>query len=635
MKISRTWLQTFFEAPLPSSAELESLLTFHSSEIEEVITVGDDSVLDVKVLPDKSAWLLSHRGVAKEISVITGLPLQHDPFVHPVTLTPTTAQVAIELTTDTCDFYSAAMVTSVTVGSSPAWLVAALAAIGQRSINNVVDATNYVMFDLGQPLHAFDAAKLGQVDGQYQIGVRNARPLETIVSLTGESYTLQTTDAVIVDRTNDGAIGIAGIKGGKTAAVDAGTTSLIIEAAHFDRVAIRASSKQLKLATDASKRYENGVSKAVAPIALAAVVKLLTEIAGGTLVGYQSVGDVTVARTPVTVSIDRIRSVLGLPLTVAEISEILERFRYEYTITDSLLTVTPSFERDDIVIAEDLIEEIGRMYGLDSIVAIPPLPASVTAVNSRHYYAEIVRATLTQLGFNEVFTSSFRSSDVVHIKNALASDKSYLRSRLHVNILESVQKNIPHRDLLGLSAVKVFEIGTVFNEEGEAVHVGLGVQTGTTYKAKMDDALLVEAQTALVNALGTPLSWMGTEEGVSEFSLDEAIIVLPRPRAYAPVAASAVVSYVPFSLYPASSRDIALWVPLTTTHDEVAAVLRATTGPLCVRITLFDTFIKADRTSLAFRLVFQSKETTLEASVVDSQMTAVYAAAAKAGWEVR
>lgn len=636
MKVSRNWLQTFFDTALPAASELEALLTFHSSEIDEVVTVGDDSVLDVKVLPDRAAWLLSHRGVAKEISVITGTPLSRDPFLSPVSLLPVASALVLELDTPTCDYYAAALVTNVAVGPSPEWLKTRLAAIGQRSINNVVDATNYIMFELGQPLHAFDAGKLMQQEGVYRMGVRSAYEGEAIITLTGEAYTLTSGEAIIVDQSTDTPIGIAGIKGGKVAAVDVTTTSLVIEAAHFDRVMIRNSTKRLRLATDASKRYENGISKGVAPIALEAIVALILDVAGGELVGYQVAGEAVVVRAAVTVPLARINSILGLTLTDTDLKTIFNNFGYEYSLGKEALTVVPPFERDDLVIAEDVIEEIGRMYGLDQIVSVPPIPQPVAAFNARHYFAETVRTTLTSLGFSEIYTSSFRSKDVVHIKNALASDKSYLRSSLHENIREAVSKNVPHRDLLGLSAIKVFEIGTVFGSESEAVHVGLGVQSGTSYKAKLDDPLLAAAQGAVALALGTPLSWLKTESGISELSLDDTVAGLPRPIAYVNTASTATVSpYQPFSLYPSVTRDIAVWVPVATTAGEVESLLLASAGSLCVRVTLFDTFIKDDKTSLGFRLVFQAKEKTLAASEVDEHMNAVYAAAAKAGWEAR
>ena len=275
------------------------------------------------------------------------------------------------------------------------------------------------------------------------------------------------------------------------------------------------------------------------------------------------------------------------------------------------------------------------MYGLDQIVAIAPPLLPVTAYNARHYYAEVVRSTLIDLGWSEIFTSSFRNQDEVRIKNALASDKGYLRSSLHENLVEAIQKNIPHRDLLGLSAVKIFEIGTVFSTETESVHVGLGVQTGTVYKSKLDDVLLTQAQDALAVALGTPLVWLQTKEGVSDFSLDDTVVLLTPPTTYKEVLPRLVTSFTPFSLFPASSRDVAFWAPTTTTHTEVESLVRSAAGSLCVRVTPFDTFIKDDRTSFAFRLVFQSKEKTLDGSDVDEQMALVHEAVTGAGFEVR
>ena len=207
MKVSYRWLQTYFKEPLPPVHELEALLTFHSCEIDEVITVGDDFVLDVKVLPDKSAWLLSHRGVAKEIATIIGIQLIADPLRQSITEFPTLVNLQIKVNSTTCDYYSAALIDGVRVGPSPEWLKDSLTAIGQRSINNVVDATNYVMFGLGQPLHAFDAAKLGQSpEGGYAITVRNAKEGETITVLTGETYTLLPHETLIIDATTDTAI---------------------------------------------------------------------------------------------------------------------------------------------------------------------------------------------------------------------------------------------------------------------------------------------------------------------------------------------------------------------------------------------------------------------------------------------
>ncbi len=630
MKFSYNWLGSLLEKPLPPVAELGDLITFHSAEIEELIAVDGDTVLDVKILPDKSAWLMSHRGLAKEIAVITKNTLKADPFLSRVTLGED-PKIKIELASRACDFYSAALITGVKVGPSPDWLKEKLVALGQRSINNIVDATNYVMFGLGQPLHAFDADKLSG----HHILVRNARSGEKITTLTGEEYELSSDDTLIIDGVSDTPVGIAGVKGGKVAAVDAGTTNILLESAHFDRFAVRKTAKTLKLQTDASKRYENGISRAIAPIALNQAIALILEVAGGTTEVVTAVGDSTVERKSVTASLFEINSLLGVTLSIGEVEDILKRFGYEYTIEADSVTVVPPFERDDLVIPEDIVEEIGRIYGLAHIVSVPPTVGVVAEINVRHYYSEKIRETLMALGFSEVYTSSFRVKDVVKLENALATDKGFLRSSLVENLREARTLNIPHRDLLGLSAVKIFEIGTVFGLEKEEFRVGLAVQSGTAYKAKIDDPLLEEALIALSATLQVAPTILSQTEGIAEFSLDDLLPKLAAVTAYEETKRLPRISYQAFSLYPAVSRDIAMWVDGAVLAPDITFVLTESAGPLCVRVTHVDTFSKEGKTSFAFRLVFQSSAKTLTDIEVQAIIADVYKTVANKGWEVR
>ncbi len=635
MKFSYNWLQTYFAEPLPTPAELAEEITFHSSEIEEIIKLSHDTLLDVKVLPDKSPWLMSHRGLAKEISIILDKPLRKDSFQETVPV-KNSAKISVIRTSSTCDFYAAALLEGVKVGPSPAWLKAALEAIGQRSINNIVDATNYVMFDLGQPLHAFDAAKLTMAnDGQYVIEIRNAQAGEEITTLTNEKLTLLETDTIITDGVTRQPIGIAGVKGGQLAAVEEGTLNILIESAHFDRVAIRNTAKRLRLQTDAAKRYENGISVGIAPIAFSRVIALIIEVAGGVCTAETFSGDFDVTMPVVSCPLVKINSVLGLKLSETEVNEILNRFGYQYEWVGEVVSVTPPFERDDIAIPEDLIEEIGRVYGLNKVMAIAPVSAIVREFNARHYYAEKIRTALTELGFSEIYTSSFRSKDIVKLENALASDKEYLRSTLTTNLREACERNISHRDLLGLTAVKLFEIGTVFADESEEFRVALVVQTGTAFKEKVDGLLLKEAKEALSSVLGLAPELLYSSDGMIEFSLDDILTKLPSPTEYEMFAKIPENKYQSFSLYPAIARDIAMWVPEVVSEEVIAEALRLAAGSLCVRITHLDTFTKEGRTSYAFRLVFQSKEKTLTDVEVQEYMDAVYQSVKNKGWEVR
>ncbi len=635
MKISYNWLQTFFAEPLPQAGELADALTFHSSEIEEIIDEGSDTVIDIKVLPDKSAWLMNHRGVAKEISVILDRPLAHDPLAPAPLSVPDSDRIAITLEDTRCDHYSAALMTGVKVGPSPEWLQARLRAIGQRPINNVVDAANYVMFEMGQPLHAFDADKLGTVGERYAVGVRSATPDERITTLMGEEVSLSAADMVVVDGTDNSPIAIAGVKGGNRAAVVESTTTLLIEAAHFDRVAVRKTAQRHSLRTDASARYENGVPRAFAPRGLRRVCELLAELTSGTVIARHTVGGGAEERPVVSVSLLKINRVLGLALSLNLVEDILRRLSYDYTVEKDTFTVQPPFERDDLVLPEDLVEEIGRFYGLTHVAATPPAGTLGASINVRHYYAERIRAALTALGFSEVMTSSFREQDVVKLKNALASDKGYLRSALSKNLTEALAKNAPNRDLLGLAAVQLFELGTVFTPEAEYYHLGIAVRSGSEYKAKLDDPLLENAKAAVAAALGASVSWTTSEQGVAECRLSDLLPTLPVHDSYEVSPAPSQKRYASFSLHPAVSRDIALWVPEGTDAADVAAALRAAAGALCVRLTHIDTFSKDGRTSLAFRLVFQATDRTLTGEEVDGCMEALYTLAKKQEWGVR
>lgn len=633
MKVSVNWLQTFFDKPLPPVADLVDALTFHSSEVEEVIEADGDVLIDVSVMPDKSAWMLSHRGVARELATILELPIT-DPLAFAPTLEPAAADVSVSIDTDACDRYIAAVVRGVSVGPSPEWLQRYLAAIGQRSINNVVDLTNYIMFHLGQPLHAFDAGKLGVEGGTYAIGVRTARSGEPITTLTGESYELTDADMVIVDRTNDTPIGIAGVKGGAHAAVDEGTTDIVIESANFDRIAVRKTSQRLKLRTDASARFENGVVPELAAYGIAAAVERITECAGGECGGYVDVFPRPRVAAPVTVSLAKVNSILGLSLTTDDIERTLDRFGYAHTWTAEAVTVVPPFERDDLMIPEDLAEEIGRIHGLAHIPSERPAPVPLGEVNKHFYYTDRIRRTLIAEGFSEIFTSSFRKKDSVQLANALASDKGYLRSDLRANMTDALARNVPNKDLLGLDRIAIFEIGTVFTSDGEHTSLAIGVRTGQQYKPKADDPVLASAIAAVHAVLGTEVVF-ACEQGIAEANLSTVMDALPQPTAYERFEKGEDATYRPFSHYPYITRDVALWVADGTTAADVESVLNTHAGDLRVRTTLFDEFHKDGRTSYAFRLVFQSNETTLTDEEVNAEMERVYDTVRERGWEVR
>jgi phenylalanyl-tRNA synthetase beta chain len=599
MKISRNWLQNFFVETLPETEVLSDALTLHAFEIDGVERIGNDDVLDVKVTPNRGHDCLSHRGIAAEVSAILKLPMssEKDPFAKTPNLSKGTSEVSVTLETPLAHRYIAGIMRGVTVGPSPEWLQTALEALGQRSINNIVDATNLVMFNTGQPLHAFDIAKLKMVDAGVAISVRAARAGEKIVALDGKEYALADSMLVIADGYADAPIGIAGVKGGKASEIDGGTVDILIESANFHGVAVRKAAQALKLRTDASARFEQVLSPELAAYGMQQVVDLITTLAGGEVIGFVDAYPSPQKPTTVSVSHEKINHLLGIELSRTEVTDTFARLGFPYTEEDEVYTVTPPFQRLDLEIPEDLIEEVVRTIGYDRIPAVPLPPAEGPAAMHPHFYAaEKAREALVAHGYSEVFTSVFSEQGERAVANKLGGDRPYLRNSLLLGLESALARNIPHKDLLGIKEVKLFEIGVVWSGGKERMMVGT---ISEKEKAKEEDLLPEVAN----HYASLPLSETGR--------------------------------YEPFSKYPYIVRDIALWVPAGITDGEVRTIIASHAGPLLVGVRLFDTFAKNERISYAFRLIFQSFERTLTDTEVGESMERISDALKAEHFEIR
>lgn len=639
MKVVHSWLQEYVGGTLPSPEEVESLLTFSAFEVEGVEVVAGEEVIDVDVLPNRSSDCLSHRGIARELATILKQPLANDPLQQtPELKVGSKAMVSIE-DSALCARFTTAVITGVKVGPSPSWLKKRLEALGQRSINNVVDATNYVMFAIGQPTHAFDYNKLQKdAEGKVHIAVRSGKVGESLTLLTGEEIESNEDILHLADGVSGMLLDLAGIKGGTAAELTNETTDIVITSGNFNYQKVRTTSQRLKIHTDASQRFQNEPSPALALYGLAETVKLILDLAGGELDGM--VEEYPQKPEPVqsVITTERTNSLLGITLDPKEIEEILQQINAGPTAIDGGFQVTSPWERTDLVLEEDYIEEIGRLYGLQKIESVLPAPQTVTEINTRHYYSEEIRRELTALGFSEVITSSFQKKGKLQLKNALASDKSYVRETLSKNLTSALDKNFSYVDLLGLRGVRLFEIGTVFYEkEGmvcEHVSLAFGVRTKGNGYSQKDDVFLKEAISRLEKFLVVDMSWE-VKDGVAETNLTEVLEKLPVPDTYRKVEKTKDVQFKTISQFPAVARDIALWVGEDVHAETVLQVLEKNAGELCVRITLFDTFTKDGRTSYAFRLVFQSDSRTLTDAEVNTVMEDIYKAVAEQGWEVR
>ncbi len=641
MKVTHDWLQEYVGDKMPSIEKLEELLTFHAFEVDGVETVGKHTVIDVKVLPDRASDSLSHRGIAREIGTLIGEPLAHDPLTADAVLSPTTEKVKVSIANaEHCSRFAYALIENVAVKESPEWLKSRLEALGQRSINNVVDATNYVMLALGQPLHAYDAKTFMPHDGVWHFGVRMSKSGEEVTTLNGDTLTLPDDVALITNAFDDIPVGIAGIKGGKSAEISSETTSIILESAHFDAQVIRKGSQSIKLQTDASKRFENNVSAELVPYALKECAELIMKLAGGVCDGY---GDVYPKKREIETVVVRdaeINGVLGIELTSEVIEGILNRLGFTPVREGDQWRVTPPFERNDITIPEDVIAEVGRVYGYEHVASIVPKALPVREYNARYYYSETIRQFLIEYGFSEVITSSFKKTDVIELQNALASDKRYLRSSLRENISDALTRNFQNVDLLGLTHLQIFEIGTVFtkSEDGADVHehtsLAFGVRGKQSGPSAKDDAHALEIRSALESILGVAIDATPVN-GVIECDINALLTKLPAPTQYEPFRGASEAMFKAYSLYPYMSRDVACWAGEGVGVEDIKGLLIEHGGTLLVRTTLFDEFKKDNRTSYAFRLVFQAEDRTLTDEEINPIMEKIYGEMTKIGLEIR
>lgn len=636
MIISYKWLQTYFSEPLPSPEEIAETLTFGIFEVEGTEKKGDDTIFDIKVLPDRAHDCLSHRGIARELASLLNLPLREEKDVHIPEERSTTLLVQVD-DPIACRRYIGRIVRGVKVGPSPAWLTERLEAIGQRSINNVVDATNYVMFDIGQPLHAFDKDK---VSGE-KIIVRKTGVSERIITLDGKEVTLPESALVIADEKEP--LAIAGVKGGKKAEVDRHTTAIVLEAANFDPVAVRKTSRTLGILTDSSKRFENDLTPDLAKEAIDRVTALIVLIAGGENTIVEDIADVyPTQQEPRTISLsgNDVNRLLGTTLSDEDIEKFLNqlKFFFEKKGSPAVFTVTAPPERLDLKETADLVEDIAHVYGYGNIPSVAPQKEQIV-VDKKFYYIAIIRAMLASGGFSEIYGYSFVPEGEIELQNPLGNDRAFLRANLNDGMLDALSKNAGNVALLGLTSVRVFEFGNVFRKSGEKTLLAVGVH----HLKKTKEGALRTLLAKLAEEIGAPslpvVGGYDLSDGMREvvaIDIDALVSALPEPEGEYSVPESASVQYKPFSLYPFIARDIAVWVPEGTAQSAVTDIIIALGGDLLVQgPTLFDEFKKDGKISYAFRFVFQAPDKTLTDSEANVIMERIYAKLRELGFTVR
>jgi phenylalanyl-tRNA synthetase beta chain len=668
MKFSFEWVQELSGTTL-NAQQASALLSAKAFEVNE----ASGGVLDIDILPNRPDCL-SHLGVARELSALTNQRFAAPSYEWRVSEQPSKS-ITVE-DAEACPRYSGLVVSGLKVGPSPAWIRERLQQCGLQSINNVVDVTNYVMLELGQPMHAFDFASVDR------IVVRHARQGETLQALdeARTTYTLDESMLVIADGTR--AIAIAGIKGGAGTGISDDTTEVLLEAANFSPTSIRATSRALELRTDASVRFSYGVDPNLTAPALMRAAELLAKVAGGT--AQRGIIDVyPVEQTPRQVPLDCAYacSLLGIQIGEAQVRGILESLGFEVSDRDGLLQVTVPTRRSDVTSSEDLIEEIGRVYGYDSIPSVAPvLPIfdahswvredEAVAWDEYAFVRErsAIGRVLAGAGYTEVFNYVFLSDalkeslkleDGHELAQPQSDEYRWLRTSLVPRMLVNARDNLRFID-----RVHLFETGHVFDRVGqgkESTRLGMVIasrenDTRLFYELKgaidvvlerlgVDDAYYDDAEpftwdAAAVHATlkgrqalirtekGTILGFIGVVHGrvadamklkgaaaIAELDLRALVTHAQRER-----------EFEPLPKYPSVTRDIAVMVPVDTKIDDILQTVQdADTGGLVRDVDVFDVFEPTGKEklgeesdkpeygkSVAFHVMLRSDERTLK-----------------------
>ncbi len=618
-----------------------------------------DVVLDVKPTPNRPDHF-SILGIAREVAALTGGAVREPSAAYPESATPAAelTSVAIEVA-ECCPRYTVIVIDGVTVGPSPQWMQDALAAAGMRPINNIVDVTNYVMLEWGQPLHAFDF----EILRENRIVVRRARPEERLQLLDGSELQLAADDLVIADA--ERAVALAGIMGGAESEISDSTTTILLETANFQEASIRRSrARHLEAGTEASRRFEKSLNPELAELAARRAATLIIETAGGT--AYAGLVDAYPGKAhvpQVVVTQRRIEQILGVQPSVEEARGILTALGIpnRWLPPDRYAVSCPPW-RSDIKVADDVIEEIGRIVGYDNLPSAP-LPGAVPEpdIDPQRGLSERIRDVLSSLGLREIITYAAVGEDEigatdgapgqaasVQLQNPMNTARNRMRTSLRPWGLQTFALN--QREARG--ALGLYEVGKTFKRQavrqpfeermvlallggaspatihGEAARavdfydakgvleqlgVGLGVEFALT--ADAGDAALVSAQSASIHVRGRRVGALGkvSRAVAAQFEVEGDVFALELSIAQLAPLMSATVTVPAPSIYPAAVEDLALIVDASTAAGELAAAIAG--NGLVESVELFDVYtgdqIPAGAKSLAFRVYYRSPDRTL------------------------
>ncbi len=654
MNISLEWLSQYLR-DTPGHLACADALTMAGLPTENFTRVGDDWVMDVEVTSNR-ADCLSHLGIARELAALLKLGVNEVEPTATASSTHAASAVSVHIDAhDVCPHYTARLIRGVRVGPSPAWMVRRLEAVGLRSINNIVDVTNYVMFEMGQPLHAFDFAR---IEGR-KIVVRRAREGETLISIDGHTRKLNPSMLVIADESRP--VALAGVMGGKESEVSDGTVDVLLEAARFDPLCVRKTSRALALRSDSSYRFERGIDPTLPARASLRAAQLILETAGGEMLsGIVQAGELPSEQPKrLSLRLARVPAVVGVEFEPSEIIDALHRLRLMPMRHGDVVTCTIPPDRLDLNIEIDLVEEVARVIGYSRIREEPAIRIRLTPMSHDQTARQLVRDTLVAAGYFEAVTFSFVSdrlasdflpasaAGLVRADHAVRKADGQLRPSIIPPLLEAQA----HNASVGNTDVQLFELGSVFHmdsagtlvENRKVTLVGTSDHhalrgTVESLLRRLDKTAAVEVSPAKHAGLAPAVTirWGGKDIGmigmVSRKIADRAGLREPPCAAELDLTAlidgaRLVQQLTPLPRYPAVRRDLSLVVPESTSYDQIAAAVRAASPKDLEAIDHVTTYrgkpLEQGTKSVTITLAFRSADTTLTSDAVDSTVNAV------------
>ena len=658
MKTSYSWLKDYVDIKL-SPEGLAEKLTMAGLEVTSLEKKAGDVIMEFEVTPNRPDCL-SIIGIAREVAAITNKKLKI-PKASVKATSKATAKVEIK-DKDLCPRYTARIIEGVKVGPSPKWLVDKLEGMGIRPVNNVVDITNFCLFESAQPLHAFDYDKL---TGK-KIIVRRAKKNEKIVTIDGDERTLDTDTLVIADESNPVAVG--GVMGSVNSEVTTSTTNILLESAYFDPISIRRTSRKLGLSSESSYRFERSVDMFGVRSTSDRAVSLILELCGGKAGSIKDAGKATIKSKEISLRLDRVNAILGNEISHSFIKKTLSLLGLgvEAGAKGKLKVIVPSF-RQDLKTEEDLMEEIARIYGYDNFSStIPPMVDQTRkqgfdfeACEEKRVIRDTIKDTLISSGVNEIITYSLISralaegvrgidpSTIVNIKNPLSLEQEIMRPSLIPGILGVISRNLNRR----IKNQKLFELGKIYIKDGpnykeeERLIIALtGLASGFWLTKKKVDPFYVKGIVeTLMEKLGiTGLSidiekaflrqanrdaavkigaeQIGFLEGVSKdllakFSIKTDVVICEIEIPKVIKAAKLKKRFSEIAKYPSATRDLSIVVDESILRERVERAIKDSGGELVKKVELSSQYrgeqIPTGKKGLHYAIEYHGKDRTL------------------------